>query len=264
MYTLYLTSYRALLNTPNAFLLPSLMGLLWFASTSSSLWGSHPEDGSESPNFRLALPSYTNTNYFLAEHIFFSIFFLRILNTKESSAITSVPPGKAPKAHWVSSPGTFHRFYRLQHAAQHKYRWCRCIHGRLLICSAPFSSQVINTLSDSACLYSCCKCQDPVEFFFFKKIVISFIHIVFHVGCNEIGSYPSSISPSTSPCVSPYTSSLQHLVFSFSGSPLNPITTAYICTAMGPLARAWVLWVAKSSKKNNCVSLSNYPLPTAP
>lgn len=71
-----------------------------------------------------------------------------------------------------------------------------------------------------------------------KKNVISFIHIVFHVGCNEIGSYPSSISLSTSPCVSPYTSSLQHLVFSFSGSPLNPIRTAYICMAMGPLARA--------------------------
>lgn len=71
MYTLYLTSYRALLNTSNAFLLPSLMGLLWFASTSPSLWGSHPEDGSESPNFRLALPSYTNTNHFLAEHVFF-------------------------------------------------------------------------------------------------------------------------------------------------------------------------------------------------
>lgn len=77
-----------------------------------------------------------------------------------------------------------------------------------------------------------------MEFFFFKKIVISFLHIVFHVGRNEIGFYPSSISPSTSPYMLSYTSSLQHLVFSFSGSPLNPIRTAHIYMAMGPLARA--------------------------
>lgn len=115
MYTLYLTSYRALLNTHNAFLLPSMMGLLWFISTSPSLWGSHPEDRSESSNFRLALPSYTNTNYFLAENDF-PLFFLRILNTKESSAITSVPPGKVPEAPWVSSPVTFRRFCRPQHS----------------------------------------------------------------------------------------------------------------------------------------------------